>query len=132
MDIKVSGKQLKIGKSLINYVKKQIYTINNKYLLRPTSAYITFTKEHNEFKCEALLHLSSGLTACCTGKGREIYDSYQKTILRLQKILRRHKRKIRNHHYISCIQRNIFQTNRLSITFFKLFQRNKLIKYSII
>ena len=75
--------------------------INNKYLLRPTSAYITFTKEHNEFKCEALLHLSSGLTACCTGKGREIYDSYQKTILRLQKILRRHKRKIRNHHYIS-------------------------------
>ena len=24
---------------------------------------------------EALLHLSSGLTACCTGKGREIYDS---------------------------------------------------------
>ena len=101
MDIKVSGKQLKIGKSLINYAKKQLHIINNKYLLRPTSAYITFTKEHNEFKCEALLHLSSGLTACCTGKGREIYDSYQKSILRLQKILRRHKRKIRKHHHIS-------------------------------
>ena len=49
MDIKVSGKQLKIGKSLINYAEKQLYIINNKYLLRPTSAYITFTKEHNEF-----------------------------------------------------------------------------------
>ena len=58
MDIKVSGKQLKIGKNLINYAKKQLHIINNKYLLRPTSAYITFTKEHNEFKCEALLHLS--------------------------------------------------------------------------
>ena len=101
MDIKVSGKQLKIGKSLIHYAKKQLYIINNKYLLRPTSAYITFTKEHNEFKCEALLHLSSGLTACCTGKGREIYDSYQKSILRLQKILRRHKRRIRKHHHVS-------------------------------
>ena len=47
MDIKVSGKQLKIGKSLINYAKKQLHIMNNKYLLRPTSAYITFTKEHN-------------------------------------------------------------------------------------
>ena len=101
MDIKVSGKQLKIGKSLIYYAKKQLYNLNRKYLLRPTSAYITFTKEHNEFKCEALLHLSSGLTACCTGKGSEIYDSYQKSILRLQKILRRHKRKIRRHHHVS-------------------------------
>ena len=39
-------------------------------------------------------------------EGREkldlsIYDSYQKSILRLQKILRRHKRKIRKHHHIS-------------------------------
>jgi ribosomal subunit interface protein len=101
MDIKVSGKQLKIGKNLIYHAKKQLYNLNNKFLLRPTYAYITFTKEHSEFRCEALLHLSSGLTACCTGKGREIYDSYQKSILRLQKILRRHKRKIRKHNNIS-------------------------------
>ena len=101
MDIKVSGKQLKIGQNLIYFAKKQLHNINNKYLLRPTSAYITFTREHNEFKCEALLHLSSALTACCTGKGREIYDSYQKYILRLHNILRRHKRKIRKHHHIS-------------------------------
>ena len=101
MDIKVSGKRLKIGKNLIYHAKKQLYNLNSKFLLRPTSAYITFTKEHSEFRCEALLHLSSGLTACCTGKGREIYDSYQKSILRLQKILRRHKRKIRKHHNIS-------------------------------
>ena len=44
MDIKVSGKQLKIGKNLIYYAKKQLHNINNKYLLRPTSAYITFHK----------------------------------------------------------------------------------------
>ena len=101
MDIQVSGKQLKIGKSLTDYAKEHLDIINKKYLLRPTFANITFTKENNEFKCEALLHLSSGLTACCTGKGREIYDSYQKSILRLQKILRRHKRKIRKHHHIN-------------------------------
>ena len=38
MDIKVSGKHLKIGKNLIYYAKKQLHNINNKYLLRPTSA----------------------------------------------------------------------------------------------
>ena len=101
MDIRVSGKQLKIGKSLTYYAKDQLGSINKKYLLRPTCANITFTKENNEFKCEALLHLSSGLTACCTGRAREIYNSYQKSIFRLEKIIRRYKRKIRNHHQIS-------------------------------
>ena len=88
MDIQVSGKQLKIGKSLTDYAKEHLDIINKKYLLRPTFANITFTKENNEFKCEALLHLSSGLTACCTGRAREIYDSYQKSILRLEKIIK--------------------------------------------
>ena len=100
MDIQVSGKQIKIGKNLTDHVKEQLNVINKKYLLRPTYANITFSKENNEFKCEALLHLSSGLTACCTGRAREIYDSYQKTILRLEKILRRYKRKIKNHHQV--------------------------------
>ena len=100
MYIQVSGKQMKIGKSLTDYAKEQLDIINKKYLLRPTCAIITFTKENNEFKCEALLHLSSGLTTCCTGRAREIYESYQKSIFRLEKILRRYKRKIRNHHQL--------------------------------
>ena len=101
MDIQVSGKQLKIGKNLAYYAKEHLDLINKKYLLRPTFANITFTKENNEFKCEALLHLSSGLTACCTGRAREIYNSYQKSIFRLEKIIRRYKRKIKNHNQVS-------------------------------
>ena len=101
MDIQVSGKQLKIGKNLAYYAKENLDIINKKYLLRPTFANITFTKEKNEFKCEALLHLSSGLTACCTGRARKIYDSYQKSIFRLEKIIRRYKRKIKNHNQVS-------------------------------
>ena len=76
------------------YIKK----ISNKFLLRPVNANITFTKEKFEYKCEASMHLSCGLTANCTGKADQIYESYQKTLLRLEKILRRHKRKIKNHH----------------------------------
>ena len=101
MDIQVSGKQLKIGKSLKDYAKEHLDIFNKKYSLRPTFGNIRFRKENNEFKCEALLHLSSGLTACCTGRAREIYDSYQNSIIRLEKIMRRYKRKIRNHNQIS-------------------------------
>ena len=101
MDIQVNGKQLKIGKNLTDYAKENLDMINKKYLLRPIFANFTFSKENNEFKCEALLHLSSGLTACCTGRARKIYDSYQKSIFRLEKIIRRYKRKIRNHHQIN-------------------------------
>ena len=45
MDIHVSGKQIKIGENLTDYVKKQLNFLNKKYLLRPTCANITFTKE---------------------------------------------------------------------------------------
>ena len=101
MHIQVSGKQLRIGTSLMNYVKEQLFIINNKFLLRPTNANITFRKENHEFRCEASIHLSSGLKACCTGRGREIYDSYQNSVSRLEKILRRYKRKLRNHNHLS-------------------------------
>ena len=48
MDIQVSGKQLKIGKSLADYAKEHLDIINKKYLLRPTFANITFTKENKQ------------------------------------------------------------------------------------
>ena len=97
MNIHVNGKQLKIGKSLMSYTEDHLVQISNKYMLRPVNANITFTKEKYEYKCEACLHLSSGLTAYCTGSADKIYKCYQKTVIKLEKILRRHKRKIRNH-----------------------------------
>jgi len=101
MKIQVNGKQIKIGKSLISYTENQLTKISNKFLLRPVNANITFAKEKFEYKCEASMHLSCGLTANCTGKADQIYESYQKTLLRLEKILRRHKRKIKNHHQLN-------------------------------
>ena len=97
MNIHINGKQVKIGKSLISYAESQLIQVSNKYLLRPVTANITFTKEKYEYKCEAFLHLPSGLTAYCTGSANQIYQCYHQTIVRLEKILRRHKRKLKNH-----------------------------------
>jgi ribosomal subunit interface protein len=96
MNVHINGKQVKIGKSLIFYAENQLVQVSKKYLLRPVTANITFTKEKYEYKCEAFLHLPSGLTAYCTGSANQIYKCYHQTIIRLEKILRRHKRKIRN------------------------------------
>ncbi|MDG2355003.1 MAG: ribosome-associated translation inhibitor RaiA [Paracoccaceae bacterium] len=96
MNVHINGKQVKIGKSLIFYAENQLVQVSKKYLLRPVTANITFTKEKYEYKCEAFLHLPSGLTAYCTGSANQIYKCYHQTITRLEKILRRHKRKIRN------------------------------------
>ena len=98
MNIKVTGRNLKIGQCLISYVEHQLAQVSNKYLLKPVTARITFSKEKYEYKCEASLHLSSGLTANCAGTANQIYTCYQQSINRLDKILRRHKRKMKNHH----------------------------------
>ena len=100
MNIQVTGRNLKVGKSLISYVEDQLSQVSDKYLLRPVKARITFSREKYEFKCEASLHLSNGLTANCAGTADQIYTCYQKSIIRLDKILRRHKRKTKNHHAI--------------------------------
>jgi len=47
--------------------------------------------------CETLLRVMKKLKQ---SKANQIYESYQKTLLRLEKILRRHKRKIKNHHQL--------------------------------
>ncbi len=98
MRYQISGKQLDIGEALQSHVKAELGKVMEKYTLRPTDVVVVFTRDAHLFVCECTVHLSSGLTAKARGEATEIYAAFEVCCERMDKQLRRHKRKLRDHH----------------------------------
>lgn len=69
-----------------------------KYAERPTDANVIFSKSANEYVCEATVHLSTGLTAQAKAHDHEIYAAFEKCAEKMEKQLRRYKRRLKDHH----------------------------------
>lgn len=98
MQYQISGKQIDIGEALQIHVKGEVDSIVAKYAERPTDALIVFSKSANEFVCESTVHLSTGLTATAKAHAHEIYAAFDKCGEKLEKQLRRYKRRLKDHH----------------------------------
>ncbi len=98
MRYQISGKQIDIGEALQTHVKDELGTVVGKYAERPTDAMIIFSRSANEYVCEATIHLSTGLTASAKAHAHEIYAAFEKCSDKLEKQLRRYKRRLKDHH----------------------------------
>ncbi|WP_371155954.1 ribosome hibernation-promoting factor, HPF/YfiA family [Jannaschia sp. 2305UL9-9] len=98
MRYQITGKQIDIGEALQTHVKTELGSVLEKYAGRPTDAQVTFSKSAHEHVCEATVHLSTGLTATAKGKAVEIYAAFDAAGEKLDKQLRRYKRRLKNHH----------------------------------
>jgi ribosomal subunit interface protein len=94
----VSGKQIDIGDALQTHVKDELGAILTKYAQRPTDANIVFSKSGHEFVCEAMVHFSTGLTVQAKAHAHEIYASFEACAEKMDKQLRRYKRRLKDHH----------------------------------
>ena len=97
MRYQISGKQIDIGDALQAHVKSELGEVLDKYAERPTDAQIVFSKDGHEFMCESTIHLSTGLSVNSKGKANEIYSSFDKSAERIEKQLRRYKRRLKDH-----------------------------------
>lgn len=98
MRYQISGKQIDIGEALQTHVKTELEEILSKYAGRPTEAYVVFSKSGHEFVCESVVHLSTGLNAQATGRATEIYAAFDASSEKMDKQLRRYKRRLKDHH----------------------------------
>ena len=98
MRYQISGKHIDIGEALQTHVKAELGEVVEKYAQRPTEAVVVFSKSAHEYVCEAVIHLSTGLTAQAKGHATEIYAAFESCREKMDKQLRRYKRRIRNHH----------------------------------
>ena len=98
MRYQISGKQIDIGDALQTHVKESLGAVVEKYAERPTDATIIFSRSGAEFVCETTVHLSTGLTASAKAGAHEIYAAFEKTADKMEKQLRRYKRRLKDHH----------------------------------
>jgi ribosomal subunit interface protein len=97
MRYQISGHQIDVGESLTNHVKTELADAVAKYAERPTDAQVIFSKRGHEYQCETVVHLSTGLNAKASGRAPEIYTAFDDCCEKLQKQLRRYKRRLKDH-----------------------------------
>ncbi len=98
MRYQISGKQIDIGEALQTHVQTEIDAVVEKYPGRPTDALVVFSKDGSAYCCEVTAHLSTGLTVQAKGKEHDIYAAADAAIAKMEKQLRRYKRRLKDHH----------------------------------
>ncbi|MEM6322247.1 MAG: ribosome-associated translation inhibitor RaiA [Pseudomonadota bacterium] len=98
MRYQVTGKQIDIGEALQSHVQTELNAVVDKFANRPTDAQVIFSRSAHEYVCEAEIHLSTGLTAQARAHATEIYAAFDSCAEKMEKQLRRYKRRLKNHH----------------------------------
>ncbi|MDO5631269.1 MAG: ribosome-associated translation inhibitor RaiA [Paracoccus sp. (in: a-proteobacteria)] len=94
----ISGKHLDVGDALTSHVKTELGETIDKYSQRPTDAAITFSRDAHQYTCDAVVHLSTGLTVQAKGSASEVYAAFEACREKMDKQLRRYKRRLKDHH----------------------------------
>ncbi|HHC29748.1 MAG TPA: ribosome-associated translation inhibitor RaiA [Rhodobacterales bacterium] len=98
MKYKITGKQIDIGEALQTHVKTELGEVLEKYAQRPTNAQVVFSKAAHEYVCEITVHLSTGLSAQASARATEIYAAFDECTEKMDKQLRRYKRRLKDHY----------------------------------
>ena len=98
MRYQISGHQIDIGESLTTHVKSELGEAVAKYAERPTDAQVIFSRRGHEYMCEATVHLSTGLSAKASGRASDIYAAFDDCREKMEKQLRRYKRRLKDHY----------------------------------
>ena len=98
MRIEVTGKQMSVGDALRERLIEKLEETIGKYAIRPTEARVTLSKDAYFFVCDCQAHLSTGLTAQASASDPEVQTACDMAIAKLEKQLRRHKKRLRDHH----------------------------------
>lgn len=101
MQLHISGRHVDLGESFQQHVEKRLQDGLNKYLDRVTSVDVVVAKEaHHQYRVD--IHgntgTHSGITLKSQGSASEIYAAFDDAATKVEKQLRRYKRRLKDHH----------------------------------
>ncbi|MGI9416748.1 MAG: ribosome hibernation-promoting factor, HPF/YfiA family [Geminicoccaceae bacterium] len=98
MTLQVTGKNLDVGEALRSYVTERIGQTLDKYFSGNRTGHVRIQKERNRFVTDCSIQLRSGLSLQSHGESPDAYASADMALDRLEKRLRRYKRRLKKHH----------------------------------
>ena len=99
MQVQVSGKQVDVGEALGSRISQELLDGVGKYFERGgENAEVVVSKDGYGFKVDCWVRLASGQTLVTTGAGADAHSAFSESLDRLEKRVRRYKRRLKNHH----------------------------------
>ncbi len=97
MPFRVSGKNIDVGEALRARINARIAEATAKYFDGGYSGHVTVGKEGFGFRTECVIHLDSGIVLEAEALAADAYASADQAALRIEKRLRRYKRRLKGH-----------------------------------
>lgn len=98
MTLRISGKHMDVGDSLKGKIEDRINDAVDKYFGHGFNGHVTLEKQGAFFACDCLLNLDSGVTLQTSAREPDAHASFERAAERIEKRLRRYKRKLKDHH----------------------------------
>lgn len=97
MTIRISGKNLDIGTALRSQVEERVTAALAKYSEHGGgSGHVTVARDGSGFRTDCVINLGAGVTLESSGTAHDAYASFDQSALRIEKRLRRYKRRIKD------------------------------------
>lgn len=98
MRIQIAGRQMDVGEALRTRIEEELEAGVAKYFNRATDAMVTVAKNGVGHEVDVAVHLSSGISLQAEGKGGDAHSAFSDALTKIEKRVRRYKRRLRNHH----------------------------------
>ena len=100
MSVQVAGRQMDVGEALKSRIQTEMEAGVSKYINRATDAVVTVAKNGGGVgvAVDCAVHLSSGISLQTHGHGGDAHSAFDDAMTKLEKRVRRYKRRLRNHH----------------------------------
>ena len=100
MPFRVSGKHIELGEALRERISARVLEALEKYFDGGFSGHATVGKEAFGFHTECVVHLDSGIVFEADAMAADAYASAEQAALRIEKQLRRYKRRLKDHQAV--------------------------------
>jgi ribosomal subunit interface protein len=98
MTLQISGKNVDIGEALRAHIEGRVSEAVAKYFGGGFDGHVVLEREGSGFRAEGTVHLDSGVVLQATGRAHEAYACFDQAAERIEKRLRRYKRRLKDHH----------------------------------
>ncbi|MCX5494992.1 ribosome-associated translation inhibitor RaiA [Kaistia dalseonensis] len=99
MSLRISGKNIEISDAYRTHVETRMGAAIAKYFDGGFSGRVVLERDGSGYRVDCALHLDSGADLQAEGRGHEIYPTFEQAAERIDKRLRRYKRRLKDHHH---------------------------------
>jgi len=98
MQVTLTSRHVELGDALATHVRERLKAAVTKYFDDAIEAHVVFSREGSMIDADITIHVGGGISHQSHAEADEALVSFDLAADRLAKMLRRHKRRLRDHH----------------------------------